>query len=103
MTRVRWLLPCAAALSVACAVAPHGGGIDPAATVNAVRARGCGGHPGAPPLRSDTRLDAVAARLSGGGTLADVVAAERYPAAKSRSLQFVRPADDRAVAQQLET
>ena len=44
-------------------------------------------------MRTDSRLDAVAARLPLGEALADAVAAERYPAARSASIRVSRAAD----------
>ena len=91
--RRSWLLG-AGLLVAGCATAPPpppvAGG--PLETVNAARNRGCGA-PAPAPLRADPRLDAVAVRLAEGLRLADAVAAERYPAARSASIRVSRAAD----------
>jgi uncharacterized protein YkwD len=88
-------------LLAACATppaSPPAATTDVAGTVNAARSRGCGGEAkGAPVLRPDPRLDTVAARLPGGEKLADAVAAERYPAARSKSILVTRAADSEAL------
>jgi uncharacterized protein YkwD len=76
---------------------------DPVAALNAIRAIGCNGRPGAGKLHPDADLDRVAARLAGGDRLADAIAAEGYPAARSTSIYVARAPDDRAVAALLAT
>jgi uncharacterized protein YkwD len=92
----------------ACAVPPPSGtdaprpGADPVATVNAARTRGCGERSArAVPLRADTRLAAVAARLPRGEQLAAAVEAERYPAARSASIHVTRAASAEVLYQLL--
>lgn len=79
---------------------PAAGG--PLDTVNAARSRGCAA-PAAVPLRTDPRLDSVAARLADGLGLAEAVAAERYPAARSASIRVSRAADSDTVYRLLTT
>ena len=76
---------------------------DPLAVLNAIRANGCNGKPGAATLHPDQHLDRVATRLAGGDGLADAIAAERYPSARSTSIHVVRAPDDSAVGILLET
>ncbi len=89
---------CSAVVLAGCATAPTPPApptaTDAFGTVEAARSRGCGGAArGVPALRTDPRLDAVAARLPRGEALADAVAAERYPAARSASIRVSRAAD----------
>ncbi len=77
--RVRTLLLAAliAGPSNHAAAAPQ----DPAAAVNAIRARGCASRPGiATALRPDARLDRVAAELAAGRSLADALRSAGYRA-----------------------
>jgi uncharacterized protein YkwD len=88
--------------TLSCAAAPAA--VDPLVALNAIRAHGCGDRSGVgAALRRDARLDRVAARLSAGGSLASVIAAEKYPAARSTSLQIVRAPSQAAVSRLLET
>ena len=75
--------------------------IDAAGTVNAARSGGCAASRQISPLRTDPRLDAVAARLPSGEKLADAVSAERYPAARSSSIRVSRVAGSDALYQLL--
>ena len=103
----RALLPavCAAVVLAGCAVGPPAPAppapIDAAGTVNAARSGGCAASRQISPLRTDPRLDAVAARLPSGEKLADAVSAERYPAARSSSIRVSRVAGSDALYQLL--
>jgi uncharacterized protein YkwD len=96
---------CAALALAGCAVAPPAPApqvpSDVAGTVNAARSRGCAAARQLPPLRADSRLDAVAARLPRGEKLSDAVSAERYPAARSASIRVSRAAGSDALYQLL--
>ncbi len=73
-------------------------------TISAVREEGCSGRRGVDrALRRDPRLDRVAARLTQGGDLADAIAAEKVPAARSRLIHVVQAPSEAAVARLLET
>jgi uncharacterized protein YkwD len=61
---------------------------DLAATVNAVRARGCGGRPAVKPaLRPDARLDRAAARIASGDALRDALQSAGYRAVQVAVLE----------------
>jgi uncharacterized protein YkwD len=91
-----------AMLTLSCAAAPKT--VDPVVALTAIRANGCGDRSGVgSALRKDARLDRVAARLSGGGNLASAIEAEKYPAARSTSIQILRAPSQAAVSRLLET
>ena len=90
---------CSQSLTGCVAVPPDATPLRP---LNSVRANGCDGRPGAKvALRADARLDAVAARVSRGARLADAMAGERYPGARSTSIHVVGAPDDATMAQLL--
>jgi uncharacterized protein YkwD len=89
-------------LTLGCAAAPAA--VDPVVALTAIRSNGCGNRTVVRSvLRQDARLDRVAARLSGGGNLASAIAAEKYPAARSTSIQILRAPSQAAVSRLLET
>jgi uncharacterized protein YkwD len=58
------------------------------AVIEEIRTHGCGGHAGAkPPLRSDPRLDRVAAVLASGGSLRTAMLNAGYRAVQSATLE----------------
>lgn len=78
--------------------------VDPLPTINVVREKGCSGRRGADrALRSDPRLDRVAARLTEDGDLADAIAAEKYPAARSTLIHIARAPSEAALTPLLAT
>ena len=72
------------------AIAPRtqAAGIDFLAEINAIRAQGCSGHPGArPALISVAKLDRVAEALAAGRRLADALKDAGYVAVQSAALE----------------
>jgi uncharacterized protein YkwD len=90
---------CSQSLAGCVTVTPDAAPVRP---LNSVRANGCAGRPGVDvALRADVRLDAVAARVSRGARLADAMAGERYPAARSTSIHVVGAPDETAMTRLL--
>jgi uncharacterized protein YkwD len=96
-----WLTAVVLASFVSTAVANSA---DALAVVNGIRLKGCPGRQAAGmPLRPDTMLDQVATRLARGGSLADAVRAEKYPAQRSASITVQATPSAAAFATALES
>jgi uncharacterized protein YkwD len=77
-----------AALLLSPAAVPPAAAQDIVATVNAIRARGCGGEPAVEPaLKRDARLDRAAAALATGADLKGALQASDYRATQAALLE----------------
>jgi uncharacterized protein YkwD len=91
VTAPLWAALCALCASV---TLPVYAASDIAESLNAIRSRGCEGHPGvAVPLRKSASLDEVAREWSRGGRLRDAVARTDYRMVNSSSM-FVEGTDN---------
>jgi uncharacterized protein YkwD len=98
-------LPLAASLTFLVAsvtvAAAHAANADVLSAVNGARQRGCYASAARGPLQSSPKLQRAAARLAGGATLRDALAAEGYSASEFSALHFTGALGDAKFAHTL--